>query len=71
MAKFEISFKTDNAAFFFTDEDPEADPINEKARGAESARILRHVALQLLEGYVEGDCVDANGNRIGYFAFRE
>jgi hypothetical protein len=71
MAKFEISFKVDNAAFFLTDEDPELDPVNEEARGIETARILRHITLQLLEGYTEGDCVDANGNRVGYFAFRE
>ena len=52
---FELTMKTDNAAFG----DPECD------RPIEVARILKAVAEALHDGRTEGFCTDINGNNVG------
>ncbi len=54
MVKFELKFRSGNAAF--TDYPAE-----------EVARILQEVKKKIEQGYDEGNIFDVNGNNIGYF----
>jgi hypothetical protein len=39
----------------------------EAARGAEIARILRHVAYQIGMGAIEGRCLDLHNTTVGHY----
>jgi hypothetical protein len=52
---FTLEFRTDNAAF-------------DDGMAHETARILRDVAIRLMQGDLEGHARDVNGNRVGVFA---
>lgn len=55
---FTMEFKTGNAAFH-------DDEFDNFATTDEVARILRDVAAKIECGYVQGGCIDYNGNRVG------
>lgn len=58
---FRMKLETNNAAF--TSEDP---TWEREARGAELARILRHVADLAEQGFTsEPQVLDSNGNNVG------
>ena len=61
---FELTIKTDNAAF--RDDDDTGD--NADATRSEVARILRETARRILNGTTDGALRDANGNKVGHFA---
>lgn len=56
---FTIEIETGNAAF----------GVDDEARNAEVARILRAIARLLIRDRTDGACRDANGNRVGYYGF--
>lgn len=55
--KFQLSIKTDNAAFAAGN------------RNAETARILAEIAKKINEGNSSGKARDLNGNTVGAWAF--
>lgn len=59
MLKLEI--RTDGAAF----RDPYTSDYNAYAEASEIRRILENVIQRLELGYIEGSCIDTNGNRVG------
>lgn len=59
-----LALKTDNAAFHDDDREPDSDRIP-AATMLECARILRDVASLLENGAENGNCRDANGNKVG------
>jgi hypothetical protein len=59
---FTLLLNTDTRAFHADD-----GTETEAARGAEIARILRHVAYQIGMGAVEGACLDLNGKTVGRY----
>lgn len=63
MSTFQLSMDCNNAAFT-SDRDDSIDEAA-RARGMEAARILRKAANMLENGYLDGACVDHNGNTVG------
>lgn len=55
-----IKFKTTNAAFRENDSDLEL----------QSIEILKDIIERLEHGYKEGNCFDANGNKVGEWKLR-
>lgn len=66
MTTFTLTINADNAAFCDENGDPD-----QYARGAEVARILRHVAEGVDQGFLAIYLNDINGNRVGYAEFDE
>lgn len=54
--RFDLAFRTDNAAFV---DDPD-----------EIAAVMRRVTRQIENGVTSGICVDTNGNTIGTWAIK-
>ena len=67
--KFTLTIKCENAAFH--EDDNTGDSM--AARGAEVARILRHVAEQVTDGITFDDyrlVFDVNGNAVGEWGMK-
>ena len=57
ITEFNVKIKTENSAF------------EENGIGLETARILRVIADKIEQSEADGNCIDYNGNKVGFWGF--